>query len=233
MPVISPVHLTVNEAPGPAGPARPPGLRPGDRAPDSKILYNASVPKASRLDWKILLSHSDTDDLHRCILVSFGAARIHFCARCLGLYPSLLVGTAARLAGLELPEPADVALGLILPLVGASAWGLEQIKPVGPNFFRVSSGVLLGLGLGWVLGLHLREPWPPEMVRLGLGLAAVLVLGLIARWLAASSTASEPFELPPPEPTGEGEHEHELGGISRGSASSSEVQSRTLASKMK
>jgi hypothetical protein len=93
----------------------------------------------------------------------------------------------------------DEALGLGLPLFGALGWVIEQSGLALSKAFRVISGVALGLGLGWVLALHLQTPWPPEMIRLATGLGLALLLGLAARWVAATSDPRTDLVLPPPE----------------------------------
>lgn len=109
-----------------------------------------------------------------------GARRVHLCARCLGLYPALGLALAARLAGVEAGRVATL-VALVLPLAGAAGWVAEQTgrdlsKPV-----RLASGALLGLGLGWVLGLHFRSPWPRELLELGAGLGVALLAGAVLR----------------------------------------------------
>ena len=134
--------------------------------------------------WSMLLSHCGPNGLDRCLALPLGRRAVLLCARCAGLYPALLAAAAARLAGADLPGLEGPAVRLTVPLAGGAAWvaeqaGLELGKPL-----RVASGVALGLGIGWPLALHLRSPWPGELVELVAALALVLAAGLAARRLA-------------------------------------------------
>jgi hypothetical protein len=155
----------------------------------------------------VVLSHAWPGDLDRCLAVSLGAARVHLCARCTGLYPALALGLAARLAGLpwlEASPRAELALRLVLPVLGGAAWGLEQAGLALPRAARVASGVALGAGIGWVLGLHLRAPWPGELVELSAALGAILVVGLLARSLRGGPVALDLGPPPGPGPGSDG-----------------------------
>jgi len=154
------------------------------------------VPKASRLRWEIVLSLSRPGVLHRCVKVSLRGRDIHLCARCLGLYPALLVGLVANLWSARsgtpsLPQWVELAIRLIVPIVGASGWGVEQAGVPLPKPVRVVSGALLGVGVGWVLGIHLRAPYPAALFELAAGLGLVVVLALLARWSRDLGEAEE------------------------------------------
>lgn len=145
--------------------------------------------------WGVLLSHARPGELDRCLAVPLGGRRVHLCARCAGLYPALALGLWARLAAAGWVEDRPwlaVALRLGVPLAGGAAWALEQAGLALPRSgaiaraARTASGVALGAGLGWVLGLHLRSPWPRELIELGAGLVVILVAGVIARTLRAT-----------------------------------------------
>ncbi len=149
-----------------------------------------------------MLSHCRPEDLHRCLFVSFLGVSIHLCARCAGLYPALALALVARLAHLWVPETADLLLRIVLPVVGAAAWGLEQAGAPAlplPRASRVLSGCMIGLGLGWVLGLHLRQPWPSELIRLMIALSLIGALGLLARLVRTPLGAEGRDELPEPD----------------------------------
>lgn len=133
------------------------------------------------------MSHSLPENLDRCVLLPVGKSRLHLCARCIGLYPATAAGLLTRLGDVDLPIWADSALSFALPLLGALAWVLEQAGLPLNKIIRVLSGILLGAGLGWVMGLHLTSPWPPEMARLAIGLGGSLIVGLSIRWVRRSS----------------------------------------------
>jgi hypothetical protein len=158
----------------------------------------------------VLLSHAGPGELDRCLAVPLGARRVHLCARCVGLYLALGPALWARLArpGRLDDEPRlALALRLVVPLAGGAAWALEQAGislPRAGRVVRLASGLALGAGLGWVLGLHLRSPWPRELVELAAGLAAILVAGVVARALRAARSALDPPVLPGPAPDAAG-----------------------------
>lgn len=137
----------------------------------------------SRFNWGILLSHSLDQHLHRCLCLHIGGRRVYFCSRCVGLYVTLVLGLIGQLAGFQVPSWCDFTLRIILPAMGALAWGIEQIgislsKPV-----RLLSGILIGIGLGWVLGIHLINPWPRELVETSLVLGFILLIGLLGNMI--------------------------------------------------
>lgn len=138
------------------------------------------MPKASRLNWKIIFSHASSEELHRCFYVAFGGRSIHLCPRCLGLYPAMVLTAALYLARVTLPSSWTELVAIGLPVVGGTAWILERFGVELSKWTRLVSGVILGLGLGWVLGMHLRDPWPQELYEVGVAMTVVLVLGIIA-----------------------------------------------------
>ena len=155
----------------------------GSRTSQGPLLYNGVVSKASRIHWNLLFSHSKPEDLDRCLVLSLGQTRIHLCTRCVGLYPTMLLALCLFLWGFPTPQWLDIALCLVLPIVGASAWGLEQAGVTLPKSLRLLSGAFLGLGLARVLTIHFVTPWPRELLELGAALAVILLLGWIARTL--------------------------------------------------
>lgn len=88
------------------------------------------------------------------------------CARCLGLYPTLLltlVGSFALRAPLE--HPLDVPVCLALTLPATLDWAFGQLRPLaGSNPWRTLTGVLLGLALGRSLFIHLQRPFPKVLI---------------------------------------------------------------------
>lgn len=116
------------------------------------------------------------------------------CTRCAGLYPALALGCGAGLAGAEVSGWAGKALSLGAPAVGAAGWAAEQAGLTVPRWVRLASGALLGLGLGWVLSLHLRSPWTTELMELAATLGLIALIGLTLR------ASRRPDDLPLIEP---------------------------------
>ncbi len=108
------------------------------------------------------LSHHPPDELDRCY--RFGT--LHVCARCLGTYPVMFAGIAAQLAfHAPLEHPRDVPLGVALVLPAALDWAYGRFQPHRfSNAWRTATGVLLGLGLGRSLFIHLQRPLPVVLI---------------------------------------------------------------------
>lgn len=108
------------------------------------------------------LSHHHPDAWHRCY--RFGPLRV--CARCLGLYPTLvatLVALFATRAPLE--HRLDLVVGFVLTLPATLDWAFGQLRPhAGSNAWRSLTGVLLGLALGRSLFIHLQRPFPKVLI---------------------------------------------------------------------
>lgn len=173
------------------------------------ILYNGSVPGSPPSRWQLaLLAHQRPEAIHRCLRLRVGQGALYLCARCVGLYPALAAAAAARLA---LPGPPGAlghpALRLGVPLAGGAAWVAEQAGIELGRPLRVLSGALLGLGLGWAIGLHLVEPWPVELMEIGAALALVAALGMLARRVTIWQPGGNP-ELGAGPRGGEEEGEH-------------------------
>jgi uncharacterized membrane protein len=104
------------------------------------------------------LSHHFDDELDRCY--RFGS--LHVCARCLGTYPVLFAAIAAQLKlHAPLEHPLDLPLGVALVLPATIDWALGRFHPHRfTNAWRTLTGVLLGMGLGRSLFIHLQRPMP-------------------------------------------------------------------------
>jgi uncharacterized membrane protein len=117
------------------------------------------------------LSHHPPDELDRCY--RFGSA--HVCARCLGTYPVMFAAIAVQLAlGAPLDHPADLpgCVGLVLPATADWAWGRFEPHRFS-NLWRTGTGILLGLGLGRSLFIHLQRPLPVALLAQGLVVTAI------------------------------------------------------------
>jgi uncharacterized membrane protein len=169
------------------------------------------VPSATRHFW---LSHHLQGEFHRCY--RFGAVLV--CARCLGTYPVLATVLAAQFIwkwplDSQWDLPAGVALAV--PAILDWAWGRFRPHAFG-NSWRTITGLLLGLGLGRTLYVHVHEPFPPALVAQLALAGTVLVLVLIASFLRRSASDS----------MGEGEDGAQLDARSPGSRGDGEKQGR-------
>lgn len=108
------------------------------------------------------LSHHPPDELDRCYRVG----SLHVCARCLGTYPVMFAAIAAQLAlHWPLEYPLDVPLSVALVLPATLDWGFGRFQPHRfSNAWRTATGVLLGLGLGRSLFIHLQRPLPVALL---------------------------------------------------------------------
>jgi hypothetical protein len=130
------------------------------------------------------LSHHREEERDRTY--AFGS--VHLCARCLGLYPALLLTLGL---GLGRGRPSFVlGLGLILP--GLYSWALGLVRPwAGSNPGRTLSGALLGVGLGLSLREHLEHPWPPVLLLQGAVVTGVALPLLVLRRLGKIEEGQE------------------------------------------
>jgi uncharacterized membrane protein len=117
------------------------------------------------------LSHHPPDELDRCY--RFG--QVHVCARCLGTYPVMFVVIAAQLAlRSPLTHPLDVPLSVALVLPATLDWALGRFQPHRfTNLWRAFTGVLLGMGLGRSLFIHLQRPLPEALLAQGIVVTAI------------------------------------------------------------
>ena len=115
-------------------------------------------------------------------MFSFKQLHLHVCSRCLGLYPALAVGAVLRARDLSLSPELDLVLRLLLPAFGALLWALEHARlATFKPWTRLGSGIMIGVGLGWVLLLHFQHPWPRELLELVAAFCALLLLGFALR----------------------------------------------------
>ncbi|WP_436345534.1 DUF2085 domain-containing protein [Natronorubrum sp. FCH18a] len=101
--------------------------------------------------WPYLLSHHVPSERHRCYSPVLFGRRIHLCARCLGLYPGILVALAASLLASGLAHSSTTALLVVLlfPLPALVDWTVTTFTDRrGYNAVRTITGFLLGYGYG-------------------------------------------------------------------------------------
>ena len=117
------------------------------------------------------LSHHPPEELDRCYRVG----SVHLCARCLGTYPVMFIAIAAQVAlHAPLQHTLDVPLCTAFVLPATIDWALGRSQPHRfSNAWRAFTGVLLGLGLGRSLFIHLQRPLPPVLIA-----QAIVVTGI-------------------------------------------------------
>ncbi len=123
-----------------------------------------------------LLSHHHPDEWNRCY--TLGGFKV--CARCLGVYPAALLMLVAEFA-LRAPLVArfDAWMGTALVLPATVDWAVGRFRPgAGSNAQRTATGVLLGIGLGRSLYIHVQQPFPTVLIA-QLVLVTLVVLPVI------------------------------------------------------
>lgn len=126
--------------------------------------------------WPYLLSHHQPAEYHRCYSPAVGGRPVHICARCLGIYPGIVVGLFTPAGGVATP----VGLVALAALPALLDWALTTFTHrTGFNIVRTATGALLGWGYGLGLTLLLFHG---RLAVVGIGvLYAVLAAVLLAR----------------------------------------------------
>jgi uncharacterized membrane protein len=108
------------------------------------------------------LSHHPPEELHR----TYRLGTHHVCARCLGVYPLLVLGLGVQFATrAPLALAWEVGAVALLTLPALLDWALGRFRPArGHNGWRTATGVLLGLALARSLYVHLQRPLPPVLL---------------------------------------------------------------------
>lgn len=117
------------------------------------------------------LSHHPPDELDRC----YRLGSSHLCARCLGTYPVMFAAIAVQIVlRAPLEHPFDLPLCLVLVLPATLDWAQGRFAPHRfSNLWRTFTGVLLGLGLGRSLFIHLQRPLPVALLAQGIVVTAI------------------------------------------------------------
>lgn len=125
---------------------------------------------------RYLLSHHQPHEWDRCHQATIFGQEVRLCARCSGIYPGLIAGTVAGVAGL-LPSMPLLIIALF-PAPALLDWSLTTFtERRGNNLVRTTTGALLGYAYG--LGLYLLSSGrllPVLTVGLLYGLTAVALL---------------------------------------------------------
>jgi uncharacterized membrane protein len=113
-------------------------------------LDRSELARGWRETRQYLLSHHEPATWHRCYAPEIRGRRVRLCARCLGIYPGILVGLFAVLRiGLPISHYYLVAL---LPLPALVDWTVTTFTDrIGSNPVRTLTGFLLGIG--YAIGL--------------------------------------------------------------------------------
>jgi uncharacterized membrane protein len=132
----------------------------------------AGVAETSRY----LLSHHTPGGYHRCYALRIRGRTVRLCARCLGIYPGIVVGLGMFVFGVA--ESLQLLLVATLPMPALVDWAVTHLRaPDGHNLVRTGTGTLLGVGYG--LGFA-QLVVGGEVLALGIGLlygiAGALVL---------------------------------------------------------
>lgn len=101
--------------------------------------------------WPYLLSHHLPSERHRCYSPELFGRRIHVCARCLGIYPGILVALVAVLFTIGPAHSSTTAMVVVLafPLPALVDWTATTFtRRRGYNTVRTATGFLLGYGYG-------------------------------------------------------------------------------------
>ena len=103
--------------------------------------------------WQWMLGHHPRSQWDRCYVLRLGARQIPLCARCLGLYPAMILALF-----LGVITGAQVPVWLLAAMLGLGFvdWSLTRIGYLqGANFHRTLTGALAGAALGWAVGARL------------------------------------------------------------------------------
>ena len=146
-----------------------------------------------RYGLRFFLSHHRPEHEHRCVRV-LGQP---ICARCLGMYPPLLVGLlllfwlegGGRAPAGPLPFEGIILTVLVIPAL--LDWIRGRVRPrSGSNLVRLSTGALLGLALARTIHLHAQAPFEKPAVDVIVVLVAGVAAGeIIARAVGPGETA--------------------------------------------
>ncbi len=150
-----------------------------------------------------VLSHHHPDGYHRCVRI----AGLHVCARCLGLYPTMFAVIGVQIA-LRAGKvwPWDLVLVCLTTLPVLVDWARGRLdSATGTNASRLVTGMLLGIGLGRTLYLHLREPGHPlAMAHFGAMAAVFLVVEAVVRLRRGRADRKQAPDVPPDDRSGSG-----------------------------
>jgi uncharacterized membrane protein len=111
----------------------------------------------------LLFSHHAPEQHDHCLFLPLpGGRRLPLCARCLGIYPMMLVVLALQLTGRLDLAWTDPWLMILLPLPTVIEFLGEQTGRVqGSNRLRILTGLPLGVALGRMFLRYFQDPFDP------------------------------------------------------------------------
>lgn len=106
----------------------------------------------------LFFSHHPPEQHDHCVFVG----RLPLCARCLGIYPIMLVTLALQLSGRLDLAWTDPWLALLFPLPTVIEFLGEQLGRIrGSNRLRILLGLPLGIAMGRLFDRYLHDPFDP------------------------------------------------------------------------
>jgi uncharacterized membrane protein len=94
----------------------------------------------------LLLSHNPPENLDRTIHLRFWNKNLYLCARCTGIYSTILIVFIAWYLGYDFPPWLYLPLFALLPIPGAIDWITQSCNlRESNNWIRVSTGSLIGV----------------------------------------------------------------------------------------
>jgi hypothetical protein len=126
-----------------------------------------------------LLAHHAPAEYDRC----YRLGGLHFCARCTGLYPALLLVLGLQLAGVVETVRTEWAVLFLLPVPAVFSWARRRLTgAAGSNPVSTVTGALLGIALGRGIYIYLRDHRSVPFWAQAAGLVVVvLTVELLAR----------------------------------------------------
>lgn len=133
-----------------------------------------------------LLSHHEPHEWDRCYAPVLFGRRVRVCARCLGIYPGIVVGLLAT--AYAPPAATGLELLLVLPPFALLDWALTTFtRRSGWNAVRTTTGALLGYAYGIGLATF-ATTLDPRVPLIGAGYA-LLAASLLVVWVRSRDEA--------------------------------------------
>lgn len=117
-------------------------------------------PEQSPWSWsRLLLAHHRPTDLHHCYALRHKTTEpVYVCARCVGLYPAMVISMVVTFELEPSLRTVHVLMAILcaIPLID---WALVRLKFWrGHNPVRTLTGALGGAGLGLAMPAYFRDP---------------------------------------------------------------------------